>query len=100
MNTIDTYLAQFAADTERWDAVGDYAEKQRQAVIDAEAAGRVRARMVTREALAHDADVKDAWLRLLINGPDGGWDVRGSDVRRAFFDGVREEIRDMKWTVL
>jgi hypothetical protein len=46
---------------------------------------------LTKEALT------EACYDMLTTGPDDGWSGRGNDMKRARFDGIRDEAKKVAW---
>lgn len=70
----------------------------------AEAEGYVYADAVIDYALAHENGgvqaARDEAMDLLARGADDSWSGRANDNRRAYFDGVREAVRDRRYADL
>lgn len=68
----------------------------------AAAEGRAYVRAMIRDGLAQWATpdaIKYGILRLALSNPDDTWSGRANDVRRAYADGVREEVRDQMYRI-
>lgn len=99
INSIPDLYAVLDSQEERdaalWEEVKDWGNIASDAAQKAEEAGRLWVRTTTKYVIENGGDeatILNAWLILLISGPDDSWSGRGNDARRAYFDGVRDQI--------
>lgn len=93
-------------DDEMWDQVSDYMTRANTTNAAAASAGRIKVRAVTRVILTSDkiADedravtVMNEWLDLLLQSDDEA-SGRRNDARRAYQDGVRDEVGRLRWSL-
>lgn len=89
-----------AADEARWAEVSGY-ERQADAVnAAARETGAIRVRAITASVIERGGsreDVMNTWLDMLVSGADDGWSGRTNDSKRSYFDGMRDEIREMRF---
>ena len=92
IQTLQTMLVSESADEARWAEIADYETAMRKVCEQAKEAGAIRVRAFTRLTLENGGDPRDTWLEMLRSGADDTWSGRGNDARRAYFDGVCDEI--------
>ena len=93
-------------DDAMWDEVSDYMTRANTANAAATSAGRIKVRAITRVIMTSDtiadedraAVVMDEWMDLLLQSDDES-SGRRNNLRRAFQDGVRDEVRRLRWSL-
>lgn len=102
MTAVETLLAHFKT-PEQTEPVqtADYFKNQDAKIQEAAYhEGQRRVYAMLRENSDEDAlDVLMAIYDLLVQGPDDTWSGRSGDIKRSYFDGVRQGARDVRYAL-